>query len=279
MEVTAYHLSQSYHLLITVRKHVLTDMQPYVCTFIDCANSAQLFETRSAWYTHEMQVHRKEWCCNIDDHLPYANKDDFVDHMRHSHSGSFSEHQLEDLLNMCQRPLQSTSSICPLCTDETEEHVNGQLQIRRDPKHVSPSELKRHLGHHLEQLALFAVPPSMRAGDEDEDEEADADDRALPEFHCEDCQSPGGVNELHYCPMCDCVFCQNCWARQITHNPGRKFRNGMEHERVDPHDAKIFKTIFSNQSSDELLEELRAEDEDTTWFGRLHSQYRVGTAY
>jgi hypothetical protein len=266
-------------MLIVFRKHVLTDMQSYVCTFIDCANSSQLFETRSAWYTHEMQVHRTEWCCNIDNHLPFANKDNFIKHMRSSHSDSFSEHQLKDVLKMCQRPLQSISSICPLCTNEIEEYVNGELMIRRDPKYVSPADLKHHLGRHLEQLALFAIPPSVRAGDEDEQEDADVDDRGLPEFFCEVCDGNSGNNELHYCSHCDGVYCQSCWVRERAHATGRKGPDGMDHERNDPYVAKMMETIFSQPSSDEELQRLRIEDEATTWFGILNHHSLAESGY
>ncbi|PVH93658.1 hypothetical protein DM02DRAFT_470415, partial [Periconia macrospinosa] len=40
------------------RRHVLSDLQPYVCTFLECELSSHFFADRDAWYAHEKQHHR-----------------------------------------------------------------------------------------------------------------------------------------------------------------------------------------------------------------------------
>jgi hypothetical protein len=239
-------------------------MQPYVCTFKDCENPSHLYETPEGWYNHEMQMHRKEWCCNIGDHRPYTNREDFLKHMRSSHSGSFLEHQLADVLEMCERPIQSTTGVCPLCTDDHEEYVSGELKIRRDTKEIPSIEMKRHLGRHLEQSALFAIPPSLRAADEDADIEANS--QVLSEFRCEICEKNSQDHELHYCSQCDTVYCESCWNHQVVHLP-RPDR--VEHQRMDPYLTKRLEKIFAQPSSDEEFLKMLVEDEVTNWFGEF----------
>jgi hypothetical protein len=69
--------------------------------------------------------------------------------MRERHPETFSEHQLQALIDARQRPVdQDAESTCPLCTE------------------TSMKQFCRHVTRHLEQLALFALP---RSNEEDED--------------------------------------------------------------------------------------------------------------
>ena len=47
------------------RRHVFRDLQPYICTFENCAKPDRLFGSRQDWYDHEFQDHRREWFCAI----------------------------------------------------------------------------------------------------------------------------------------------------------------------------------------------------------------------
>ncbi|KAF2422211.1 TPR-like protein [Tothia fuscella] len=63
---------------------------------------------------------------------------------------------------------------CPLCTEDTIEEGEEPI-IHRQPKLVSTRILKRHLGRHLERLALFAVSSTDEAADENDDESLPSD--------------------------------------------------------------------------------------------------------
>jgi hypothetical protein len=44
-------------------KHVFSDLQPYMCTFDDCENVEEIFESRHRWFAHELRFHRRIWTC------------------------------------------------------------------------------------------------------------------------------------------------------------------------------------------------------------------------
>lgn len=146
-------------------KHLFRDLQPYLCTFERCSRSDQSFESRHEWFDHELLVHRKEWFCSADCQLSFGLQREFEDHMRQSHSNSFAEAQLPALVDMCQRPVDlDAETICPLC----------------DESMPSCTQLQRHLGYHMEELALFALPKDSGeiANSQDSDRvEVSEDDR------------------------------------------------------------------------------------------------------
>ncbi|KAK2053218.1 hypothetical protein LY76DRAFT_582142 [Colletotrichum caudatum] len=67
------------------KKHVLDDLQPYVCTFPDCTMAGHLFENRNEWFDHEKRCHRFEYFCNTQGHEKYTQKDEFETHLRQYH--------------------------------------------------------------------------------------------------------------------------------------------------------------------------------------------------
>src|SRR6266487_4542427 len=81
-------------MLTVIRKHVLTDLTPYVCTFEQCAKAETMFESRSEWYTHELQFHRREWVCGEQGHKVHSSQSAFESHLRQYHDNGLSEAQL-----------------------------------------------------------------------------------------------------------------------------------------------------------------------------------------
>jgi Ankyrin repeats (3 copies) len=88
--------------------------------------------------------------------------------MRSLHAGKFNEAQLPALVELSQQSLDRIpATACPLCDDwekklrEANPHTpkNGALV-------VTPAQFRRHVGAHMEQLALFAIPRGYK---EDED--------------------------------------------------------------------------------------------------------------
>lgn len=69
--------------------------------------------------------------------------------MRAAHAGSFADHQLSALIDMCERPIANTAlEKCPLCLQENQP-------------------LKSHLARHLQTLALFTLPRRDSESDDD----------------------------------------------------------------------------------------------------------------
>ena len=127
------------------KRHILTDLQPYVCTFGNCSEKDALFERRSDWISHELHSHRIQWYCNAPKHRVYECQETFKTHMRDEHQDSFEESQLEELTRMVARPAVDLKFSCPLrCSDRFETLAIDELEV--------------HLGRHLEIIATFPLP-------------------------------------------------------------------------------------------------------------------------
>jgi len=121
------------------KKHVLEDLQPYVCTYGDCELYDHFFESRDAWFKHEAQQHRTKWSCNIDGHMEHDSEGHFLLHMRTDHDQNFDEVQFSLVKSMFRRPTNSLEGMCNLCCRQS-------------------NNLRSHLSRHLQQIAIFALP-------------------------------------------------------------------------------------------------------------------------
>ncbi|KAK0507602.1 hypothetical protein JMJ35_010125 [Cladonia borealis] len=121
------------------KKHVLRDIRPYVCTFQGCELYEYMFEKRDEWFQHELQSHRVEWRCGQESHPQYGDQAAFLAHMSDCHNATVDAAQSAVFLGMFERPKQTQTGNCCLCLREAKN-------------------LGTHLAHHLEQIALFALP-------------------------------------------------------------------------------------------------------------------------
>lgn len=147
-----------------------------------------MFRSRNEWFAHEIQNHRREWVCIfcLDS---FTDKQKFSEHLRSMHSSVVGGSQLEALVLQCEEPVDKIpASSCLLC-DEWESNLLDPKQDSKrlflnDGEIVEPCgtlvQFRRHLGRHMQQLALFALP--MAEEDEMEDDsvkEASDDDDDL----------------------------------------------------------------------------------------------------
>lgn len=121
-----------------------------------------MFEKRRDWFNHELQVHRREWCCNVNNHEAYQGKEAFTEHMQQMHADLSYDFQSSRITSLFERPLTTTTGSCPFCVDE-------------GTKKLSVGRLEKHLARHMEILALFALP---RNNDKDGRTSADSGLRA-----------------------------------------------------------------------------------------------------
>ena len=98
-----------------------------------------MFDRRDEWFQHEIQSHRVEWRCGQEGHTGYTDQVAFLAHMGELHQATADSAQTSIFLSMFERPKMVTTGTCCLCHREAEN-------------------LKTHLAHHLEQIALFALP-------------------------------------------------------------------------------------------------------------------------
>ncbi|EXJ67422.1 uncharacterized protein A1O5_09435 [Cladophialophora psammophila CBS 110553] len=135
--------------------HVFTDIKPYVCTFNDCKDQLTVFPTRKLWAEHEFRNHRCRIsfeCYICSQHLD--TEEMLFNHLRNEHSLTESRPgQLEAIIvrakNVQARPIEGER--CPLCR-------RADWQTQR--------AFVKHLGKHLEDIALLALP----LGDDSENE-------------------------------------------------------------------------------------------------------------
>lgn len=116
------------------------------------------FQTRKAWAKHELDhhlSHRKYQCLTCLDVID--KEDEFLHHVRGSH-GMATENLRSTILAkaqiMVRRPLADVE--CQLC------HRSSFTNHR---------DYATHVGKHLEEIALIALPRSADSDDEDSDEE------------------------------------------------------------------------------------------------------------
>jgi hypothetical protein len=139
------------------RKHGFSDLRPYLCTFEGC--DLKLFSDRGGWFEHEMQYHRAEWHCHICERVDFRSLEKFQKHLR-LHGENLSEDQLSALSEVSKSPVDSLPALdCPFCHDWEAKLRQANPYITQDKVViVTASEFRQHVGSHMQQLALFAIP-------------------------------------------------------------------------------------------------------------------------
>ncbi|KAI5810621.1 hypothetical protein BZA77DRAFT_391361 [Pyronema omphalodes] len=133
------------------QKHVFRDIRPYVCTFRNCSQASRLYSSRHEWFHHECEFHRREWPCEHCDEVS-SSCQDFKDHITKRHRHLLRIETMAVLVDRSERVVES-SQPCPLC-----------------PETLTPKALQRHLGKHMQQIALFVLPGSLQEDEEDDDD-------------------------------------------------------------------------------------------------------------
>ncbi|KAI9651378.1 hypothetical protein NHQ30_001420 [Ciborinia camelliae] len=145
------------------KKHVFGDLRPYVCTFQQC--DMMMFSSRNEWFSHELLNHRREWACQQCQHSPFSSSSAYEIHLQSEHNIEFEGSQLKALMLQSEEPVDKISATaCQLC-DEWESIIKDKKnEACHFPHGGQPSQpygtcgqFRRHLGQHMEQLALFAL--------------------------------------------------------------------------------------------------------------------------
>ncbi|KAF5879364.1 putative ankyrin repeat protein [Botrytis fragariae] len=147
------------------KRHVFRDLKPYVCTFKGC--DQRMFSSRNEWFAHELQNHRREWACQQCQHAPFSSSSAYEVHLNSCHQVELKGSQLKALLLQSEEPVDKVSATaCRLC-DQWETNIEDkEYDYKRlfpdkgqpSQSHGTSRQFRRHLGRHMEQLALFALP-------------------------------------------------------------------------------------------------------------------------
>lgn len=125
-----------------------------------------MFRSRNEWFAHELQVHRREWICLQCQHQPFTSSDKFKQHLELTHQMTLDS-EIDAIVRQSEEPVDKMSAAaCPFCDEWEADLTSSKHDTTRaflnDGKVVQPygtiGKFRRHLGRHMEQLALFALP-------------------------------------------------------------------------------------------------------------------------
>ncbi|RPA84531.1 hypothetical protein BJ508DRAFT_323445 [Ascobolus immersus RN42] len=126
-----------------------------------------------------------------------------------------------------------------------------------DPIFIAPS-----------QIASHPLPDSQKPGNAID--ASDSSEAEIEPSQC--CDSDDAFRMLYFCSVCDILYCDDCWGRQLPHKRNLS-RDAVKHEKGDRSlatVAKAMKGIFNAKYDKEKLEQLHMEDRRTRWFGISH---------
>ena len=155
----------------TQRRHVFGDLRPYTCLFQGCTESNADFDRRHLWQAHISQYHWRLWSCpfKCDGGRGFPTASELKTHLTHQHMPNVPEEQLDAVTALGEKAAANeTSNTCSVC---------GHTVVGLKP-------YIKHVGRHLEQLALFALPRvededknNAESGQESDDERNDTGSR------------------------------------------------------------------------------------------------------
>jgi len=80
---------------------------------------------------------------------------------------------------------------------------------------------------------------------------------------CIECNRTPRTVPMWFCTDCKCSFCDRCWEKISVHRAGV----ASPHERVYQRTYLLLSTALEPPATDVELDQLHADDVETTWFG------------
>jgi len=115
-----------------------------------------MFNSFNTWRSHEMN-HRREWFCPLCNVLQHDESKARM-HMVHHHGESVGPHEIEMLLQTSSRPSEHLpADDCHFCDWGTTLRDRNNTPENHDLT-VPSRRFMKHLGRHLEEIALFVIP-------------------------------------------------------------------------------------------------------------------------
>ncbi|OIW32349.1 hypothetical protein CONLIGDRAFT_593596, partial [Coniochaeta ligniaria NRRL 30616] len=117
------------------KRHVISDLDAYVCLFNECERPEELYSHSSQWLEH-MRQHALQWRCTSRSHGEFLSnsRGEYIEHMKTAHQSRLTDAQLRLLADKSARTIRQIFKSCPLCgieetRDTMEEHVVGHLRL------------------------------------------------------------------------------------------------------------------------------------------------------
>ncbi|KAF5616778.1 transcription factor Cys6 [Fusarium tjaetaba] len=141
------------------KRHVFGDLRPYTCLFSRCAESNTDFDRRRQWQLHVSQYHWRTWSCPFKCEGMFLSAVELGNHIRHQHIPSASDEHLATVVARGEVSVSNdVAQECPLC----RRAISGLKSY------------VKHVGRHLEQLALHALP---KIGGEELEDDIESDEQ------------------------------------------------------------------------------------------------------
>ncbi|TGO92413.1 hypothetical protein BPOR_0003g00110 [Botrytis porri] len=162
------------------KRHVLRDIEPYVCLFDGCNKSTEYFATVEDWINHMQWQHAVVWCCQVPGHesTVYRSEEEFKHHLSEEHKDAFNETQLSMIVKKASQPVPDlfgssaltydgneneshTVGACPLCPFSVDNSEHDLLPDNLEIAKASPPASKKlcnHIAAHMEAIALLSLP-------------------------------------------------------------------------------------------------------------------------
>lgn len=141
--------------------HVFADLKPYICSFSKCKYELAQFPYRAQWAEHEFTRHRvnQSWSCP-ECLQSCTSSSDWEYHLQNHHNLIFTGVKLQAAREMAYRV-------------ETRIGENEECPLCRVTLGKSRRAFAKHVGRHMEEIALMALPrDNAEESDEESDEES-----------------------------------------------------------------------------------------------------------
>lgn len=132
------------------KAHLIHDLRPYICTYEDCRNSSQLYDSRQDWVQHENSAHRMIWRCLEHVNQVFTRVDTYKHHLQSEHAQANDEASLDRIIQASESVSDVADWACPIC------------MVMLDTARA----MEGHVALHLERLACFSLPRSVIGDDE-----------------------------------------------------------------------------------------------------------------
>lgn len=152
-------------------RHILKDIDPFICLFEDCKESLPLFKTVEEWLGHMQWQHTIVYSCQAVGHERevFSSPQDLESHIRRGHLDTFTESQLPGLVKQGTLPSSNTigalnyslsvgETQCLLCHTIDPQPLNAESTDDTEPVSTAEQRMQNHILEHLEAIALLALP-------------------------------------------------------------------------------------------------------------------------
>ena len=144
------------------QKHVIHDLQPFVCIEPECKDPYVVLETWTDWIEHHKWAHAMQWWCVDGVHPPevFDRSEAYSEHLSRCMS-SLTTRDVEKRIAIGGGPSQEPMKCCPFCDFQSKSDSTAQSPGETDQltkAKISQRQLESHIFDHLLGMFVLALP-------------------------------------------------------------------------------------------------------------------------